>query len=71
MHDFLTAGNGHDGCRSRPRDLEADAGATAEADAQNPALDWGNPETLPAFWSHVTGKVYHVWFLSSWDAMRS
>ncbi len=32
---------------------------------ENPALNWGNPATLEKFLSHVTGKQYRVWILSS------
>jgi hypothetical protein len=30
--------------------------------AHAPILNWGNPRSLPAIWSHVTGKQYHVFF---------
>ncbi len=39
--------------------------------AVNPILDWGDPESLPRFIRHITGKVYHVWFLSSWETMQT
>ena len=32
--------------------------------AQNPLLDWGNPETWSNFWRHVSGWQYQVWMFA-------
>jgi len=31
----------------------------------DPALDWGNPETLGLLWRHLTGWQYQVWMFQS------
>lgn len=33
--------------------------------AQNPVLDWGNPENWPAFIRHVSGWQYKAWMFSN------
>ncbi len=33
--------------------------------AQNPVLDWGNPDTYARLMRHVEGDQYHVWLFSS------
>lgn len=33
--------------------------------AQNPILDWGNPETLEKLLWHISGKQFRVWMFSS------
>lgn len=33
----------------------------------NPFFNWGNPETLWAFWRHVTGAQYRIWMFTNPD----
>lgn len=35
--------------------------------AGDPWFNWGNPETLWAFWRHVTGAQYRVWMFTNPD----
>ncbi|MCA9754641.1 MAG: DUF2723 domain-containing protein [Candidatus Eisenbacteria bacterium] len=34
---------------------------------EQPLFDWGDPESLPRFWRHVTGAQYQVWQFQSSD----
>ena len=34
---------------------------------QTPALNWGNPQTWPDFWRHISGRQYQVWMFSSFQ----
>ncbi|MBU1099671.1 MAG: DUF2723 domain-containing protein [Bacteroidetes bacterium] len=36
----------------------------------NPALNWGNPESLSSFWRHFSGAQYSTWIFSSFDAAK-
>jgi hypothetical protein len=36
--------------------------------AQDPLLNWGNPDTVEKFWWHFTGKQYRVWIFSSFES---